>query len=416
MGKQRAVAAIDVGTTKVAAVVADATDYGEVRVLGVGVAPAEGISRGMVDNIAAARESIRAALDRAERSCGMRILSAHVGVSGAHIQSVNNRGIISVPSRQHPITEDDRSRVLEGARNISIPQSREILHVLPRTYWVDGQDSVSDPVGMYGQRLDVETHVIVGAVTAVQNLTRCVEGTGVQVEGVVLESLASARAVLEPEETQQGVAVLDIGGGSTSIAAYVDGSVAHTAVLPVGGYHLTHDLVIGLRCPLSAAELVKQNYGVALVSDVSGTESVEIEAFGSQRRKEIPLYKVAEILQPRAEEILEMVQDSLRAGGVLELMSAGVVLTGGSSKLAGIDRLAEAKLQMPARIGVPQGLAGLTDTVSDPAYATTVGLAIWALEHGSHSVRANGREPGQPSNMSGLLRRLAGWGRALLPE
>jgi cell division protein FtsA len=416
MSKQRAVAAIDVGTTKVAVVVADATEFGEVRVLGIGVAPAEGISRGMVDNIAAARESIRAALDRAERSSGMRILSAHVGVSGSHVQSLNNRGIISVPSRQHPISEEDRARVLEGARNISIPQTREILHVLPRTYWVDGQDNVSDPVGMYGQRLDVETHVVVGAVTAIQNLTRCVEGTGVQVEGIVLESLASARAVLEPEEAEQGVAVLDIGGGSTSIAAYIEGSVAHTAVLPVGGYHLTHDLVIGLRCPLSAAEQVKQEHGVALVADVTGSESIEIEAFGSQRRKEIPLYKVAEILQPRAEEILEMAEESMRGAGVLDAMSAGVVLTGGSAKLAGLDRLAEAKLEMPARIGTPQGLTGLIETVSDPAYATTVGLAIWALERGSYSVRANGHESGAPSTISSFLRRVAGWGRALLPE
>jgi cell division protein FtsA len=416
MAKQRAVAALDVGTTKIAAIVADMTDFGELRVLGIGVSPAEGLSRGMVENIGAARESIRTALDEAERSSGMRILGAQVGIAGAHIQSLNNRGIIAVPAREHPITEDERLRALEGARNISIPTTREVLHVLPRAYWVDGQDSVTDPVGMVGQRLDVETHIVTGAVTAIQNLSRCVEGVGVQVEGLVLEPLASARAVLEEEEMRQGVALVDIGGGTTSIAVFEGGTVAHTAVLPVGGYHLTHDLVIGLRCPFRAAEALKKESGLAIAEDANLAAMVEIEAFGSERHRSVPLRRAAEILQARAEEMLEMVLADLRLAGMDRELSAGFVLTGGTAKLSGLDRLVEQSLEVPARIGVPEGIAGLTDTVSDPAFATTVGLAMWALEDGAFQPRAHARERNGSSVWNAVLKRLAGWSRALLPE
>jgi cell division protein FtsA len=407
-------AAIDVGTTKICTVVGDDQPDGSTRILGVGMAHSAGLSRGMVDNIHEATEAIRQSVELAERSSGTRILCAHVGIAGSHIASMNSRGVVAIPNQTRPIDEDDVTRVIDGARTVAIPTNREVLHVIPRFYVVDGQDNVSDPVGMHGQRLDVEAHVITAAVNAMQNLTRCVETIGVQVEALVLEPLASAEAVLQDEERRQGAVLADIGGGTTDVAIFVDGAVYHTSVLPVGGYHLTHDLVVGMRTPFPVAELVKAQYGHALPSAVPADQEIDVEAFGTERRRMFSRRRVCEILQARAEEILEMVLGEVRRSGFEELISAGVILTGGTANLGGIDELAEQVLDMPARIGIPQNIQGLTETVSDPACATSVGLLQWAIRDARPVSRPSIPHP--PLHIGNLWKRFGEFARTVLPE
>lgn len=415
MRRRTTVAAIDVGSTKVAVVVGDVGDGESVRILGVGVAPASGLSRGVIDNIQSAREAVSIAVEKAEQACGMRILSAVVGISGNHIASQNNRGIIAVPDRSRPISNDDRARVLESAGEISIPTNRQVLHVLPRGYWVEGTEQVSDPVGMYGARLDAETHIVTGAVSAVQNLTKCVEGAGVQVDDIVLESLASGTSVLHEQERQQGVAVIDIGGSITSVAVYDEGTVAHTACLPIAGSHLTHDLARVLRCPWESAEEVKCTRGAATAAGVSSDETVEIQAFGTQTTKLVPLTHVCEILQARSEEILEMVGLELKRAGYLDKIAAGVVLTGGSAQLRGLAEVAEERLGIPARVGQPVRYTGLSDIIGEPRYATSIGLVQHALE-GRDGVPEQVPNMHFEAPMGGFFRRIASFGRSLMPQ
>jgi cell division protein FtsA len=414
VGRGGTFAAIDVGSTKICTVVGDEQPNGSTRILGVGMAPSAGLSRGMVDNIRDATEAVRSSVEQAERSSGTRILCAHVGIAGAHINSINNRGVVAVPNQARPISEDDVSRVIDGARTVAIPTNRDVLHVIPRYYVVDGQDNVSDPIGMYGQRLDVEAHVITAAVSAMQNLTRCVEGIGVQVDALVIQPLASAEAVLEDEERRQGVVIADIGGGTTDIAVFIDGAIYHTSVLPVGGYHLTHDLVVGLRAPFAAAEYLKEVYGNAIPSSVPADEHIEVDAFGTERTRTFSRRRVCEILQARCEEILEMVLVEVKRAGYDEMISAGLVLTGGTANLAGISLLAEQVLDVPARIGVPRNLTGLIETVTNPACATSVGLLEWAIRDSRHTLRPT--IPYPSFNFGNLWKRFGDLARVVLPE
>jgi cell division protein FtsA len=407
-------AAIDIGTTKVATVVGEVTHEDDVRILGVGIGPSAGLSRGMVENIRDATESIRTSVEKAERSSGTRILSAHVGIAGAHIACLNNRGIVAIPDRTRPIMPDDVARVLDGARVVSIPTNREVIHVIPRYYVVDGQDNVSDPVGMYGTRLDVETHIVTGIDAAIQNLTKCVESTNVQVDGLVLEPLASAEAVLDEEEKQQGVVLADIGGGTTNVALFVDGSVFHSAVLPVGSNHVTRDIVVGLRAPYQAAEDAKKKWGHAIPSMVDAGEEITLEAFGAEGTKTELRRRLCEIIQARCEEVLEMVVSEVKRAVHDDIISAGIVLTGGGANLAGVDLLAEQVTGWPARIGKPRNLHGLTDLLNDPAYATGVGMLQWAMNEAEAS--SWHRSPRPSLNVGGIWRRVGNWARVLLPE
>ncbi|MDP9238411.1 MAG: cell division protein FtsA [Chloroflexota bacterium] len=407
-------ASIDIGTTKVCTVVGEVASEGEMRILGIGIAPSTGLSRGMVENIRDATESIKASVEKAERSSGTRILSAHVGIAGTHIACLNNRGIIAIPDRTRPIMPDDVTRVLDGARVVSIPTNREIIHVIPRYYVVDGQDNVSDPVGMFGSRLDVETHIVTGVDASIQNLTKCVENTGVQVDGLILEPLASAEAVLDEEEKEQGVVLADIGGGTTDIALFIEGSVYHTGVLPVGGNHITRDIVVGLRAPYQAAEEAKRKWGHAIPSMVDAREEITIEAFGSEGSKTELRRRLCEITQARVEEILEMVTAEVKRVVHDNIISAGIVLTGGTAKLTGIDLLAEQVTGWPARVAMPRHLHGLTDLLIDPSYSTSVGLLQWAVNEAEAS--SWHRAPRGSIDMGSIWRRVGNWARVLLPE
>jgi cell division protein FtsA len=406
-------AAIDVGTTKVCTIVAEVTAQQELRILGVGIGPSAGLARGMVDNIHAAIEAIASSVERAERASGARILSAHVGIAGPHVSSMNSRGIVAIGDPRHPITDGDVHRALESARIVNVPPNREVIHVVPRFYVVDGQDHVVDPLGMFGSRLDVETHVVTSSTSAMNNLIQCVEGAGVRVESLILEPLASAEAVLTREEITQGSVLIDIGGGTTDIAVFVEGAVVHTAVLPIGGVHMTRDLVVALRVPQPSAELAKRQHGHVIPSMVMEDEEVEVEAFGSEGAKTVSRRLIAQVLQARTEELFELVLAEIRRGADPEMLSAGVVLTGGASGLPGVDLLAEEVLGLPARIGRPRHLAGLSDILHDPAYATSVGLLRWSLKEQEIMFRST---PSPVPALGGLFKKVAHLMRVILPQ
>jgi cell division protein FtsA len=406
-------ASIDVGTTKVCTVVGEVTPSQELRILGVGIGPSAGLAKGMVDNIQAAIEAISSSVERAERASGTRILSAHVGIAGSHVSSMNSRGIVAIADPRNSIAESDVQRALESARIVNVPTNREVIHVVPRYYVVDGQDDVVDPVGMFGSRLDVETHVVTASTSAMHNLVQCVEGAGVRVDGLILEPLASAEAVMEREELEHGAVLCDIGGGTTDIAVFERGAVVHTAILPIGGLHMTRDLVVALRVPQPAAELVKREYGHSIPSMIDEDEEVEVDAFGAEGHRMVPRRLMAQVLQARVEELLELVAAEVRRGTSTDVLSAGVILTGGASALEGIDILAEDVLQLPARIGRPRHLAGLSDILHDPAYATSVGLLRWALKEREIMFRSS---PVPVAPLGGLLRKVAHLMRVVLPQ
>jgi cell division protein FtsA len=411
------VAAIDIGTTKVCTLVGGYDDQGRLRITGYGITASRGMAKGLVDDVGRLTAAIGASVRAAERASNAKIVAATVGIGGAHIACLNSRGTVALPNLDKAITEDDVRRALEGARTVAIPNNREILHALPRFYIIDGEESSGDPVGKYGHRLDVEAHIITGAVTAIQNLSKCVEGAGVQVEGLVLAVVAAADAVLDEEERSHGVVLVDIGGGTTDVAVIVEGAILHTAVLPVGGNNITNDIVYGLRAPFSAAEAAKEIYGHALPSRVPPDETFEIEAFGSERQRTVSRRRLCEIIEARAEEILEMVRDEVSRSGCEELVSAGVVLTGGTANLAGMVELAERVLGMPARMGAPNGVHQLDETLENPAFSASIGLLGWAVrEHDAvlQPVRLAGARPAE--GRFGVLRRLTSLARIMLPE
>ncbi len=417
MARGTAIAAIDLGSTKIATVVGDVADGEMLRILGAGVVPSAGIEKGQISSIGKATEAIVASIEKAERASGTRILSAAVNVSGAHLASLNNRGIVAVPDAGRSISGDDTQRVIDAARTVSLKSNRELMHALPRYFVVDGQDRVSDPEGMHGQRLDVEMHMVTGGVNALQNVMKCVEGAGVQVEALIASAVATSAAVLDPDEQQEGVVSVDIGGGTTDIAVYMDGAIIHTAALPVGGVHVTRDLVAGLRCPFPVAEQAKTRHGTAQVQGVGIEESVTLTSFGQDERREVRKQLIAEIVEARIEEILSMALVEVKRGGHVDTISAGLVLSGGTAELDGLIPLAESMTGLPARVGEVSEVYGLTDHVSGPAYATSLALLRWMSE-------ATLEPSGQPmrlrmpsgAGVGDLFRSVGRLGKVFLPQ
>jgi cell division protein FtsA len=389
------ITALDIGTTKISAVVAEINEEFELKILGVGIGPSSGLVKGVITNIPAAIEAISSAIERAEKTSGINIESAYVGIAGPHISSLNSQGIIAVADIQNPITEQDVTRAIESARIVHVPNNREIIHVVPRYYTLDGQDQVVDPVGMFASRLDVDAHVITASSSSINNLIQCVEGAGVQVESLVLDQLASTEAVIEHEELQHGVALCDIGGGTTDISVYVEGNLCHTGVIEVGGSLMTRDLIAALKAPHYSAEHIKREYGHVIPSMIEASELIELDSFGMERKKAIERRYVAEILQQRCEELFEMIRAEINRGSNTQMLSAGIVLTGGASKIKGMELLGENVLDMPVRIGLPKNLAGLSDILHDPAYSTSVGLLRWAIRE---KALLTNNKPGQFTN------------------
>ncbi len=376
--KRTKIAAIDVGTTKVCTIMADIDGNGRPRILGVGIAPSHGLQKGLVVNINEAKESIRESVRKAERTAGYKLESAYVGVTGRHISSVNNRGVVAITRNDHLVRPDDLKRVLEVARSVKIPSDQKLLHVIPRTYAVDGQEGVKRPVGMHGFRLDVETHLITAGVHSVQNLTKCIRTLGIEVADLTLEPLASAEAVLSDEEKQDGVILADIGGGTTDIAVFKDNSIYHTSILPVAGYQITRDISVGLGLSFDLAEEMKKKYGNLMpILEGSATEDKTLTHDGHS----ISYNDLSQIIYVRVEELLRLIMLELPQTDYARLVPSGLVLTGGVANLPGIDELAAQVSHLPARIGVPVTLAGISDSLNDPAYATSVGLLLYKLAH-----------------------------------
>jgi len=397
---------IDVGTTKICTLVGRVEDNRSIRIMGVGIEPSEGIKKGMIVDLAAASQAITRSVERAESTSGLEITSALVSMAGAHVASVNSRGAAAVNG--NVIGDFDIEHALDQARAVAIPYDREIIHLIQRGFAVDGQDGIRTPKGMHGYRLEVEAHIITASAASTDNLRQCVGAAGVEIKQFVLNPLASAEVVLTEQERQMGVAVCDIGGGTTDLAIYVNGDVWHTMVLSVGGNHVTQDIAHGLRLPFAQAEEVKKQQGYAVRKEVGSEEYFTVRPFGEDRPVQINRQELAHIIEARVEELFSLTLQEIKRSGYDGLLPAGMVLTGGTSALPGIKRIASEVLGMPVRTGQPENLMGLVDRLNSPAYSTSVGLLRWALSMHDNdlSIGRERRTKGE-KNMN-LMKRIIG--------
>jgi len=391
------VVGIDVGTTKVCTLVGRVEDNRSVRILGVGIEPSEGIKKGMIVDLAVASQAITRSVEKAESTSGMEITSALVSMAGAHVSSVNSRGAAAVNG--NIIEQYDLTHAMEQARAVAIPHDREIIHVIQRGFTVDGQDGIRNPKGMHGYRLEVEAHIITASAATSDNLRQCVGAAGVEIQQFVLNPLASGEVVLTEQERQMGVAVCDIGGGTTDLAIYVDGNVWHTMVLAVGGNHITQDIAHGLRLSLEQAEEVKKQHGYAVRSSVGAEEYFTIRPFGEDRPVQISRRDLAHIIEARVAEIFSLTLQEIKRSGYDGLLPAGIVLTGGTSALPGIKRVAADVLNIPVRTAQPENLLGLVDRLNSPAYSTSVGLLRWAMSMHDQDLGGDRRRSKGEKNM-----------------
>lgn len=384
MAKTDLIVGLDVGTTKICTVVGEASDSG-VDIIGIGTAPSTGLRRGVVVNIEKTVQCIKKSLEDAELMAGCDIRTVYAGIAGSHIQGFNSHGVIAVKGGE--VTQRDVDRVIEAAKAIAIPMDREVLHTLPQEFIVDDQRGIADPLGMAGVRLEVKVHIVTGAVTSAQNIIRSCNRSGLDVSNIVLESLASSKAVLSPEEREIGVALVDIGGGTTDIAVFSKDSIKHTSVLALGGHNLTNDIAYGLRTPMMSAEKIKMDYGCAMADLVTQDDVIEVPSVGGRESRRMSKRVLAEICEPRCEEILALVDQELIKSGFKNMIAAGVVLTGGTVMIEGMQELAEQIFDLPVRIGAPkEGIGGLADEVRSPLHATAVGLLLHgAEEEGLHN-------------------------------
>jgi cell division protein FtsA len=378
---------LDIGTTKISCIVADMNGGDELRVVGVGNSASEGLRRGVVVDLEKTVASIQRAVDEAERMAGVSVKGVSAGIAGDHIRSINSRGVIAVSRKDNEIGAADVERVVEAAKAIAIPMDREIIHVIPQEFIVDDQEGIKDPIGMSGVRLEAEVHIITGAVTSAKNICRAIQRAGLKVDDLVLEPLASSHAVLGRDERDLGVVLLDLGGGTTDVAVFFDGSIRHTAIIPFGGANVTNDLAIGLRTPIDKAEQIKILHGCALAAAVPADEKVLVSGVGGRADREISRHVLASMIEPRMEEILQLANKEVKKNHFAELLGGGVVLTGGTSLMPGVVELAEQVFEMPVRLGAPSGLKGLSAKVCDPRYSTGVGLVMHAAQSDNGEVR-----------------------------
>ncbi len=369
------VVGLDVGTTKICTIIGEVNAEGMVDIIGVGTAPSRGLRRGVVVNIDHTVSSIRKAVEDAELMAGCRADTVYAGISGGHIKGINSHGVIAIKNRE--VTPVDMARVIDAARAVAIPTDREVIHIVPQEYMVDDQEGIKEPVGMAGVRLEAKVHIITGAVSAAQNIIRCAHRSALRVNDLVLQQMASAEAVLSADEKELGVALVDIGGGTTDIAVFSEGAILHTSVIPVGGEQLTNDIAVGLRTPMAEAEKIKRKYGCALGALVNKDETMTVPGVGGRQPKLLSRATLADITEPRLEEILGLVRRELEKYNLLQTVASGMVLTGGTVAVEGICELAEQLFDMPVRLGYPAGISGLVDVVNSPVYATGVGLVLW---------------------------------------
>ncbi|HUS63591.1 MAG TPA: cell division protein FtsA [Kofleriaceae bacterium] len=395
---------LDIGTTKIAAIVGEVTEDG-IDIIGIGTSRSRGLRKGVVVNIDATVQAIQQAIREAEHMAGCDISTVYAGIAGGHIRGLNSHGIVAVKDKE--VRDLDVQRVIEAAKAVAIPMDREILHVLPQQYVIDEQDGVRDPLGMSGVRLEAKVHIATTLVTSAQNVVKCANRCGLQVADIVLAPLASAEAVLEDDEKELGVALVDIGGGTTDIVIYSEGAIVHTAVLPLGGNHVTGDVAVGLRTPLESAEKIKRKYGSAMSDEVSDDESMEVPSVGGREPRVLSRRILSEIVQPRVEELFEHVRREIARSGYLDSIAAGVVLTGGTTLLGALPGLAESVLHLPARRASPRGIGGLVDVVRSPEYSTGVGLVLYGARHQGGGIAGSRAVDGDRER--GVIGRVRNW-------
>ncbi len=400
--KDALVVGLDIGTTKICTVVAEVAD-GQIHIIGLGTHPSKGLRKGVVINIDSTVASIKKAVEEAELMAGVHLTSVYAGIAGGHIKGINSHGVIAVKNKE--ITPSDVKRVIDAASAVAIPMDREVIHIIPQEFIVDDQDGIRDPVGMSGVRLEGRVHIVTGAITSAQNIIKCANRAGLDVDDIVLEQLGSSEAVLTPEEKELGVAIIDIGGGTTDLVIFSNGSIKHTAVFSLAGSHITNDISLGLRTPLEEAEKIKIRYGCALTSLVRKDETIEVPSVGGRKPRALSRFNLAEIIEPRVEEILSLVHHEIARTGFGNLLASGIILTGGSALLEGVVDLAEQIFNVPVRRGVPTGISGLVDLVNSPMYATGVGLVLY----GSRNMAQSRFKKGEGRIFSKVTHRMKEW-------
>lgn len=398
--EQNILVGLDIGTSKVAAIVAEHTDDNGIEIIGIGVAPSRGLKRGVVVNLESTILSIQRAVEEAELMAGCRIKSVFAGIAGSHVKSLNSHGVVAIKDKE--VTQYDINRVIDSARAVAIPADQTILHILPQEFVIDQQEGIKEPIGMSGIRLEAKVHMVTGSNSAAQNISKCVRRCGLEIEELVLEQLASCHSVLTEDEKELGVCLIDIGGGTTDIAIFADGAIKHTAVIPIAGDQVTNDIAVALRTPTKSAEKHKCEYGCALTQLADAEETLYIPSIGDKKPRKISAQNLAEIIEPRYEELMLIVQAEIRRSGYEDLIAAGMVLTGGSSKVKGLTDLAEEIFHMPVRMGMPQHISGLTDIVQNPIYATGVGLLVYGSVY-------QGRGRGANDDNQGTFAKLKQW-------
>ena len=392
---------LDIGTSKVVAIVGEVNETGEIEVIGIGSHASRGLKKGVVVNIESTVQSIQRAIQEAELMAGCEIRSVFTGIAGSHISSLNSHGIVAI--RDSEVVQGDIDRVLDAAKAVAIPSDQKILHVLAQEFVIDKQEDIHEPIGMSGVRLEAKVHMVIGAVSAAQNIEKCVRRCGLEVDEVILQQLASSHAVLTEDEKELGVCLVDIGGGTTDIAIFLNGAIQHTAVIPIAGDQVTNDIAVALRTPTPHAEEIKIKYACALTQLANQDETIEVQGVGERASRRLARQTLAEVVEPRYEELFMFINAELKKSGFAELMAAGVVLTGGSSKMEGAIDLAEEVFHMPVRSGIPTGVTGLVDVVSNPIYATGVGLLLFGNTYsGSGS-------SGSESGVGNMWEKMKSW-------
>jgi cell division protein FtsA len=393
---------IDIGTSKVVAIVGEIGPDGTINVVGLGSHPSQGMKRGVVVNIESAVASIQNAVEEAELMAGCQIYSAYTGIAGSHIRSINSHGIVAIRDRE--VTQTDVDRVIDAAKAVAIPADQKILHILPQEFIIDNQDSIREPIGMSGVRLEAKVHIVTGAVSAAQNIVKCLKRCGLIASDIVLEQFASSQSVLAEDEKELGVCMIDIGGGTTDIAIFTEGAIRHTAVIPIAGDQVTNDIAIALRTPTRNAEEIKLKHACALQDLADTNQMIDIPTVGDRPGRHLSKRALAEVVEARYEELFNLAAAEIRRSGLEDLIAAGVVLTGGASKVEGAVELAERVFKMPVRLGTPQFVTGLTEVINNPVYATGVGLLIYGLQQ-----RDGQRDPLTQPNLKGLWGRMRSW-------
>ncbi len=394
---------LDIGTSKVVAIVGEITAEGVIEIIGLGSHPSRGLKKGVVINIESTVQSIQRAIEEAELMAGCQINSVYAGIAGSHIKSINSHGIVAIKDRE--VSEMDLDRVIDAARAVAIPADQRILHILPQEFIIDNQEGIREPIGMSGVRLEAKVHMVTGAVGAAQNIIKCVRRCGLEVDDIILEQLASSYSVLTEDEKELGVCLVDIGGGTTDIAVFSEGAIKHTAVIPIAGDQVTNDIAVALRTPTQHADEIKIKYACALRQLANADETIEVPSVGDRPPRKLSRQTLAEVVEPRYDELLSLVQAELRKSGFEDIIAAGVVLTGGSSKMDGVVDLAEEIFHMPVRLGSPQYVSGLSDVVSNPIHATGVGLLLFGEQHQNGGAQYFSTDGG----MKGVWERMKNW-------